>query len=218
MVVNDAELRPDGTLVGRLRLDAEGAADSRLRRLVYQNRRRALEDLLAAALGHASQAVRITRVTHRVADDFSGGMWVVVEYELPGYALRVGDALEFSPPAAMAVKNHPLLFRAGSERWGRKRTTDVFLYYTQRLDITENIRVPAGYRLAEPPKIDPVHETFGTFESKAGQTGSVLNLHARLEVLRRQIPPSGYAGFKKALDAMDDYAAASFRLVKGGAR
>ncbi len=218
VVTNDAVLRPDGALVGTLRLEARGATDSRLRRMLAQSRKRALVDAVAEILAQVGPAVRITQIDHRVADDFTGDVWLTAAYEIPCFALRVGPGLEFSPPAARAVKDHPLLFRAGSEKWTDKRQTDVFLYYTQRLDLNETIRLPAGYRWVEPPKIAPVDETYAGFEGKISQAGGALSLHARTEVRRRQIPPAGYAGFKKALDALDDYAALVLRVEKGGAR
>jgi hypothetical protein len=141
-----------------------------------------------------------------------------VAYEIPRFALRVGPGLEFSPPAARAVKDHPLLFRAGAEKLADERKTDLFLYYTQRLEVNETIRLPAGYRLAAAPKIAAVDETFGGFEGRIQQSAGALDLHARAEVRRRQIPPSGYAGFKRAIDALDDYAALVLRVEKGGAR
>lgn len=217
-VTNKAELREDGTLVGTLRLEASGAVDSRMRRVVHQNRKRDLRDLVAGMLAHAGAGVRVTRLTHHVVDDFTGDMWLAADYEIPRFAMRVGDGLEFSPAAARAVKDHPLLFRAGSEDWGKERKTDVFLYYTQRLDLDESIRLPAGYKLTEPPEIKPVDETYGGFEAKIAQSGRVLTLESRTEVRRRQFGPDGYAGFKKALDALDEFAAAPLRVAKGGAR
>ena len=82
---------------------------------------------MAEILGQVDPAVRVTRLTHRALDDFTGDMWLVVEYQMPRFALRVGDGLEFSPPAARAVKGQPLLFPAGSVSWPKTRQTDVFL-------------------------------------------------------------------------------------------
>jgi len=217
-VTHEAELRADGTLAGTLRFAAGGATDGRLRRMLSQSRKRSLTDLLAETLAPLGPAVRVTRVTHRVLDDFTGDMWLVADYEVPGFAMRVGPGLEFSPPAVRAVKDHPLLFGAGSEKWSAKRETDVFLYNTQRLEVNERIRMPDGYRLAAPPKVDAVDETYAGFEGKVTQSGSSVELRSRTEVRRRQIPPSGYAGFKQALDALDGYADLVVRVEKGGAR
>ena len=41
-------------------------------------------------------------------------------------------------------------------------------------------------------------------------------LTARTDVRRRQITPPLYAGFRKALRALDDYAATTLQVRKGG--
>ena len=217
-IKNEAVLGPDGTLSGSIRIDGRGASDSRLRRIVYNNQKRMLPPYIAAILSHMSDRVRVKKVAHRVVDDFTGNMWLTVDYEVPGYAMKVGDALEFKPPVTNAVKDHAYLFRSGSVDWPEERETDVFLYYTQRLDVTETIRLPNGYRLAEEVKPEAVDETFAAFSGEVGQKGAVLTLHARTDVRRRQIPPAGYAGFRKALGALDDYADTVIHLAKGGAR
>lgn len=217
-VTHDAEMTADGTLSGRIRIEGRGASDSRLRRIVYQHRKRELHATVAAMLAPLSSAVRIVRVDHRREDDFTGDMWLEVVYEAPGFALPVGDALEFTAPAATAFKDHPVIFRAGSVNWEPERKTDVFLYYTQRFEVDERLRLPAGYQLEEPPDPVKVDATWASFESTVENGPRALRLHATTDVKRRQIPPDGYPDLVKALKALDDYAAAPLRAVKGGAR
>jgi hypothetical protein len=40
----------------------------------------------------------------------------------------------------------------------------------------------------------------------------------RAEVRRRQIPPDGYAGFKKSIDEAYEWGDQVYRVVKGGDR
>jgi hypothetical protein len=40
----------------------------------------------------------------------------------------------------------------------------------------------------------------------------------KVEIRRRQIPPDGYTGFRKAIEEVKNYAATIFRAEKGGAR
>jgi hypothetical protein len=217
-VVNDAVLGPDGTLTGTLRIDGRGACDSRLRRVVYHSQKRLLAQAVAGILSAMSDRVRVTSVKHRAVDDFTGDMWLTADYEVPGYAMPVDNALEFKPPIANAVKDYIYFFRAGATDWPEKRDTDVFLYYTQRLDLTESIRLPGGFSLTNEVKPESVDETYAAFDGEVGQRGRTLTLHARADVRRRQIPPSGYEGFRKAVTALDDYAGTVLRVAKGGAR
>ncbi len=217
-VIHEAELAADGTLSGRIRIEGRGASDSRLRRIVYQHRKRELRATVAAMLAPLSPGVRLVRVDHRREDDFTGDMWLEAVYEAPGFALRVGDALEFTAPATGAFKDHPLIFRAGSVNWEPERKTDVFLYYTQRFEVDERLRLPAGYRIEDPPDPVSVDATWASFESAVENGPREVRLHATTDIKRRQIPPGGYPDLIKALKSLDDYAATPLRAVKGGAR
>lgn len=215
-VRHTTELRPDGALTGRLRLEGRGALDGRLRSLVAGQPRRGLTPALAALLAQASPRVVVQTVAHRAPDDFTGDMWLEIAYEAPGHALEVGDGLEFKPMAAALLKDHPSLFRAGANDWPAERRTDLLLYHTQRLELVEEIRLPAGYRLASAPLPAGVDETYAAFSAEAELRGRTLRLQARTDIRRRQIPPDGYAGFQKTVAALDDFAATVIRVSKGG--
>lgn len=216
-ITHDASLDEDGTLRGTVRLDGSGALDSRLRRLVYNEQKRTLALQLARIFGNMSPAVEILKVEHRDLLDFSGDMFIDLEYEVPGYAAMIAGGMEFRPAIVNAVKDHGYLFRAGSISWPAERETDVFLYYTQRLDINERIRLPRGYDLEHAPELDEVDETFAAFTSDVRMEGRTLVIEARTDVRRRQFPPSGYDGFINALDELDKFAGGTIRVSKGGA-
>jgi Domain of Unknown Function with PDB structure (DUF3857)/Transglutaminase-like superfamily len=216
-VKHTATLSEDGTLSGTIHLDGMGALDSRLRRIVYNSQKRAIDDVFAGVLGNMSDAVEIKSVKHHEVLDFENFMWIEIEYEIPGYAMMVDGGLEFAPPVINAVKDHGYLFRAGSIDWAEERTADVFLYYTQRIEINESIKLPSGYKLANDVDVEAMDETFASFSQDAEMDGRTLKLHSRTEVKRRQFGPSGYDGFTKTLDQVDKYAGTTLRVTKGGA-
>ncbi len=216
-IEHEAELSEDGTLEGSIRLDGTGASDSRLRRVVYHNTKRELPRVLAGFMANVSDRVVISNVEHRVVDDFEGDMWLSFDYTIPQYAVKVGDGFEFKPVAVNLARGNSLIFRAGSYEWADEREVDVFLYYTQRLQIEEEIELPGGYDLVKPPKMEPVDETFAAFQADVRQQGDELILETRTDVRRRQIPPDGYAGYKKALDELNSWGETVLRVAKGGA-
>jgi hypothetical protein len=216
-VNNEAVLSVDGTLSGTIRLEGQGACDGRLRRIVYRDQKRVLSSYISEILGEMSDRVVVGKVTYREPDDFKGDMWIQIAYEVPQYAMPVGDALEFKPPMVSAVKDHPYIFRTGSIDWPEKRETDVFLYYTQRLDITERIRLPRGYDLTRAPSFEAMDETYAAFQGVVEQKGRTLYLHSVTDIRRRQLPPSGYTDLQEVIDALDVYAGTTIRISKGGA-
>jgi len=217
-IVHNAAMNMDGSIKGTFRLEGTGACDSRLRRIVYQRSARSLNDYVASLLANIGNNVTITKLTHRHVEDFTGNMWMEAEYKIDDFALKVDGGLEFNPFAINVVKDHAYLFRAGSTDWGEERENDIFLYYTQRLDITENIRLPKGFKIVEELNADSIDETFAAFSASAKNGRKNLVIKSLTDVRRRQIPPSGYCGFKKALDEMDEWSGITLRATKGGTK
>ncbi|MCB2200072.1 DUF3857 domain-containing transglutaminase family protein [bacterium] len=218
VISHDATLTEDGTLSGHIRIQGTGASDSRLRRVVYQRSHREMDDYLVHAFSHLGKGISIQNISHRDVEDFTGNMWVEFDYTVPQFALPVAGGLEFTPPALNGVKDDNLFFRAGSYDWEEERNVDVFLYYTQRLDITETIKLPRGWALTDAAQAKVVDETYAALNGEAKMDGRKLSIHTRADVKRRQIPPDGYSGMKAMLDNLDEWAATTLRVTKGGAK
>jgi len=216
-ITHNATLAEDGSLKGSIRIDGRGAADSRLRRVVYQRPMRELEDYLIQAFSRAGNAIDIQNIRYRVIDDFTGDMWISFDYTTSGFAMPVAGGLEFSSPAVAAVKDDALFFRAGSFAWESERTLDVFLYYTQRLAVNETINLPRNYSLAGGEQSVSVDEIYASLSASAKMEGRKLVVRTQADVKRRQIPPDGFGGFKRMLDELDAWGGKTLRVAKGGA-
>ncbi len=72
--------------------------------------------------------------------------------------------------------------------------------------------------MAEAADLDDVDEVYASHSASGAMDGRKLELTQRCEVRRRQIPPDGYKGFKKAMDAANDWSETTFRVEKGGRR
>lgn len=216
--MHKAKLLPDGTLEGTFELQGKGALDSRLRRFLTHNRYPELADYIAEVLHPISDRVEDITFEHRKGDDFTGDMFWKIHYRVPEYAELVDGALEFKSPMLQITKNHSLLFRAGSIDWSEERKGDVFLYYTQLLDGTETIRLPRGYKVSILPESENIDETYAAFHGKSEMKKRDFILHQTAIVKRRQIPPEGYPGFRKAMVEMKAFADTEFRAAKGGSK
>ena len=212
-----AKLNADGDLAGRIRFDASGALDGRLRGLC-NGRRDELRDRWAHVLSPMGLRIEGVVVDHHPTDDFSRDMWVTVDYRVPGFAMPVDGGLEFHPPLMAALMHDGSLFRAGATGWEDERDHDVLLYYTQLLEMTEVIELPKGYEVNDPPSVEEVDETYAAFAASAIIKGRTLTLITRHESRRRQVPPDGYPGFKASVDAAAAWADALVRAEKGGRR
>lgn len=216
IVSHEAALREDGTLEGTFVFSGSGALDGRLRRMVAGTRRHELEHMLAGLLSHAHPRVEIVEYAHHDPADFSRDMSMTVRYRVPGFARPVAGGLEFSSPLMGVVLNDGNLFRAGAGSWSGERKTDVFLYYTQLLEGEEKIRLPDGWRAVDPPSSKEIDDTYAYFKGESRANGRTLSISHRAEIRRRQIPPEGYDGFKRAIDEAKEWGAALYRVEKGG--
>jgi len=215
-VDHQAELKEDGTLEGTFRLSGSGALDGRLRRTVSGTRRAEMPGLFARILSPVSNRVEGIRYDYHPPDDFSEDMWITIHYRIPRFAEPVDGSYEFTSPMMQVVLNDGNLFRAGATSWADERETDVFLYYTQLIDGTEKIKLPRGYQAVTAPSSDEVDETYAYFKGSSEMKGRDLLIRQHAEVRRRQIPPDGYGGFKRAMDEAKEWAETSFRVTKGG--
>lgn len=213
---HDAVLAEDGTLAGTLKLTGGGASDGRLRRLVGGARRGELVAAVTHILSSAGLRVQDVTVASRAVDDFSGDMWVTITYRLPRFTAPVDGRWSFPSPLLGWLHSGGTFFGAGSQDWGKDRATDVMLWNTQLVDAVETVTLPRGWKLQEPPKAEPVKETYATFAGSAAQQGRVLTVTAKATVERRQVPPAGYGGFRKAMQASRDWSKQAFTFVKEG--
>ena len=217
-VEHEARLNESGDLTGTLRLDGSGAVDGRLRRLVSGTRRSEIDERGARLLAAVSDRVGQVQVKYHDPADFGKDMWIELEYSIPRYAAALDDGLEFRSPAWQLILSNGSFFRAGTSDWPEQRETDVFLYFTQLVEVDETIKLPGKLKLSgdyEQPDID---ETYAAFSADLEQDGKQLKFQARAEVRRRQIPPDGYPGFREALTAARNWGEKTIRVAheKGG--
>jgi hypothetical protein len=184
--------------------------------MITGTRRPELVNMFARVLSPVSNRVENIRYEFHPPDDFSRDMGITIRYRIPRFATPVDGGFEFKSPMMQVVLNDGYLFRAGQTDWGEERKTDVFLYYTQRIDGTERIKLPGGYHVVEPPFSDEVDETYAYFKGTSSLKSGKLTITGIAEVRRRQIPPDGYAGFKRAMDEARGWGDTSYRIEKGG--
>ena len=217
-VTDKAKILADGTLEGVFEFRSDGAMDSRLRRMLVGVRRSELRNSLAQKLKVIADRIEIVDYQCGNPLDFKNSMWWQITYRVPEYATRVDKGYEFKSPLMLLTTNSSTLLGPATGEWPEQRHDDVFLYTTQLLDATETIALPAGFQVSSPKKAEAVDETYTAFSGTAQMTGGDLLVKQKVEIRRRQIPPDGYAGFRKALKEAKSYAGTVFRAEKGGAR
>jgi hypothetical protein len=213
-VRHEGRIEEDGSLSGRIRFEGQGAMDSRLRRIVTRTPRQRIEERFAGMLAAFWPGVEGLEVSHRVADDFSGGMWIDVGYRAPRFAMRVEEGLEFRSPLMKLLVHEDAFVRGGAEGWPEERESDLLLWFTQRVEAEERLKLPRGYDSNRLPADSGVDRTYAAFHGSAAVDERTLVVRALLEVRRRQIPPDGYGGFREAIEAAREWAAEPYRVAR----
>ncbi|HHI02464.1 MAG TPA: DUF3857 domain-containing protein [candidate division Zixibacteria bacterium] len=217
MVTNKGRILPDGTFEATMELRSNGAVDGYLRGMLYWFPLSQIGNTLARVFSKAGEQVEIIHFEHGDILDFKTPMWWDIEYRLPQYAKKIGDALEFKSPMMQIIMNNRILFR-GAYDWPEERNDDVFLYYTEHVDASETISLPKGYKVAEPEDSLEIDDTYVYFKGSGKMKKNTFTVKQIIDIKRRQIPPEGYEGFRKVIMKGKEYASTVFKAVKGGTK
>jgi len=106
----------------------------------------------------------------------------------------------------------------GRYEWPEERQNDLFLYFTQLLDGKEEIKLPKGLTLADPPDEVEIDETYAYFKGNSKMQKRTIQINQKIEIRRRQIPPDDYPGFRDVINGAAEYAETVYRVEKGGAK
>ncbi len=214
---SEVEIDENGNLAGELELKAEGAVDSRLRRMI-DGRISHVEDYLTGVLSIIDERVELIDYEHLDLYDFSEGMWIELKYRIPEFALNIGDGFELQSPMMQLIAHDRTLFRVGDYEWPEERQNDLFLYMTQMVEGEEEIEFPRKYSIAGLPKEKEIDETYAYFHGWFEDNNNELRIKQKISIKRRQIPPDGYPGFRDAVNGAMKFAENVYRAEKGGAK
>lgn len=215
-VTSTGRILPDGSFEGTIKMHGDGVMDSRLRRILSRNRIRDVENYLADLLHHVSDRVELTSFEHGGLLDFKKSMSWEISYHIPEFAMLIDGGYEFKSPM-MQLTSYSL-FRQATYDWPEKRRDDIFFYAALLIDGTETIKLPMDYRVTELKESNEIDETYAYFKGGSEMTKKGFVVNQRAEIRRRQIPPDGYDGFRKAMKEAKKYTKTVFRAEKGGAK
>lgn len=214
-VRHDAVLDEAGNLSGTFDIRGEGAFDSRLRNwLVYSLKKEVVKELVDV-FSAIDRGLEIVSYKHGDLFNFDQPMWWKVSYRCPHYALPVDGGLEFQSPLLKLTAKSNTFIRQARMDWPDDRNTDLFFYATGLIEGQETLKLPAGLKVIEPENSAEIDETYAYYHTKVDQKKAVFSVDQKVEIRRRQIPPDGYAGFRKAMTEAKEYAETVFRAEKG---
>ena len=206
-------LQADGTLKGRLLLEADGVSDAGLRRL-YRGRLRGEWDLSdRSLLAVADPRVQFTLVSRSDPDDLSAPFRLEADFTIPGYARRLEDgSLVLVPlgarhPVGQATRADELMLSTKA----KERAYPVRIGCSRLLRLEERMSLPRGATIRTLPD-DVKLGGAAQFESSWRRTGDELVLDETLALDERIFPPEAWASLRGALEAFRKQAATPIQV------
>jgi hypothetical protein len=215
-ITGAGEITADGTYEGTLELKGDGTQDSRLRGYLTLRHIKEFDNYIALMLHYISDRVQIIDFQYGDLLDFHKSMWWKIKYRIPGYAMPVENGYEFKSPLLLFTNN--VMFRYPAADWQEDRRDDLFFYTTILVDARETMKLPKGYKVKESKDSQEINETYVYFKGESEMDGGNLKIKQKTEIKRRQIPSSGYAGFRKTMEEIKKYSQTVFKAEKGGSK
>lgn len=202
----DSALGRDGSLRGRVRLEAEGQSDSGLRRLFTRYPLHQWNDELQKEFFRLHPAARVSELVFHDPIDLSRPMRVEFRFEIPGYA-EMGEHTALVRPLSACLPFQGALGFLRLNTGLEKRQFPFRTRSSQQAEVRETMTLPAGWRALPPPELKKVGgsgaDFSGSFQAAAG-----LDIRARLDLKKRIYQPEdwesvrqGILEFKKIMDA-----------------
>jgi hypothetical protein len=199
----ESDVRADGVLASRIRIETGGGPETNLRRALSgrlpQDRDRVLEDSLAR-LGPAVKLVS-WKATDPV--DFRGPATVDATVEAAGYVLGDRERRLLQMPGLRTLcSDHFLgdvtgLGGPATRKFATKART------TRKATIAETIRVPRGWTIENVPEAVTIDNPIAALRFEVNKSVESIDYRCELTLKKHRIEPGEYANVKQVLDAYD---------------
>lgn len=202
----DSTVGSDGTLKGRVRIEAEGQSDSSLRRIFTRFPLHRWSEVLQQEFFHLHPAARVSGVVFPDPYDISKPMLIEFKVEIPGY-LKKGERIALVRPLSALLPFQGVLGFIRLNTGQEKRQYPFRLRSSQQVEVHETMKLPSAWRVQVPPSLQKVSGSGADF-SGVFRTAGGLDIRARLDLKKRIYQPedwesvrNGVLEFKKIMDA-----------------
>lgn len=199
----ESDVRGDGTLAARIRIEAGGGPETNLRRALSgrlpPDRDRTLED----SLTRLGPAVRLVSWQATDPVDFRGPATVDAAVEAVGYVLGDRDRRLLQLPGLRTLcSDHFLgdvtgLGGPATRKFATKART------TRKATIAESIRIPRGWTVENVPEAVTIDNPIAALRFDVNKSVESIDYRCELTLKKHRVEASEYASVKQVLDAFD---------------
>lgn len=195
----ESTLEEDGSIRGSFSFRGVGAPETRLRRALAGAAPADRGSIYLASLQRLSSAVRVEARDARDPVDFSGPVDVRATFAAPAYAIDAGGPRLLRLPLMQTPLADRVLSDVLDKSGPKERKYGLRLWTTRRADISETVRLPAGWRVLAPPAAVKIEKPAASLTFELRTDGDAVHYTCRLDVKRWTVPADEYAGFREVM-------------------
>jgi hypothetical protein len=196
----EALIDEHGGLGGGFVFTATGAPETRLRRALGGLRPDERKSLFESSLARLSTAAHVEKLGFVDPSDFRVPIEASVEYAAAAFAIGTEGRRLLRLPLMQTILGDRTLSDILGQTKEKERKYGLRLWSTRHVAIEETIRLPAGWKVVDPPKAVKLEGPAATLIFDLKVEDGAIRYTCDLKIHRWTVPPEEYGQFKKVMD------------------
>ncbi len=199
------QLRPDGSLQGRITIAGEGQSDAGIRSLFRNSNTMAWYQNVERELLRLWPQARVMQVKyHDPVEYLRYNMWVAIDYTIPGFAV-VSDSLMMFTPLSAAGIFRPFQGQLSFDTGIKERKYAFRDRCSRQVEINESVRLPENSRVVKLPGSADVAGSAASFSGSYSNRNGAVDFNARSVFAKRVYEAGDWPGFRAAVEAQNRF-------------
>ncbi|MCU0237550.1 MAG: DUF3857 and transglutaminase domain-containing protein [Acidobacteria bacterium] len=211
----DSTIGSDGTLRGRVRLEAEGQSDSSLRRAFTRYPVHLWAGELQKEYFRMHPAARISAAVFPDPYDISKPMLVEFEIEIPGW-LKKGERTALVRPLSAVLPFQGILGFLRLNTGLESRKYPFRLRSSQQVEVRETMSFPGQWRAVPAPALQKVSGSGAEFSGEFKAGSNRLDIRAKLVLKKRIGQPGDWESVRRGVLEFKKIMETTLLLSRGG--
>lgn len=206
-LTGSSTIKKDGSLSGRLVLEAEGQSDGSIRGMFTRAFMNSWDQNLERELKRHYPLMEITKMEYKDPYDYlSGPIQIRVSYTIPDFALVTEDEMIFTPVLVSGIFSRAMshmYFNTDKET----RTYDFRDRCSRLVELRENIKLPANVTIEYMPEAENFDDSPAAFKGgyTLSKSGNGLMVNETVTLRKRIYEKEDWSAFRKAVAAQQQF-------------
>lgn len=196
----DSRISPQGHLTADFQVLAEGQSDARLRRSIKGVLKEAWHQFFEEEFHKIHPRIKVSKLSYLDPYDLSKPMKITFTAEIENY-LDTGTGTKetcLSPLSSNLPFRDDFFFNS-LKPYAEKRAYPFRTRSSQSFDVDETIKLPSGFKLLDPGKLEKVDGTAASFTGDIQQKGNSIVIRKKLQLKKRLYEPEEWKHFRESV-------------------